>query len=231
MKKGFTLPEILITLTIIGIVATLTLPALNANITERRARTSLKKAINVLTNAGQLNMSNRNWSYDNVYDAGNNAIDLNAFKSMQNAQSLYGIIVKNLSIDMKKSGYGVSVAPSPGPIAAMNINTYFYLNDGSAIYFDRRINGSTTAAIQTDGLPLGYDIIYDMNGTQGPNILSNCLGTAAGAIDSVSTNLNNADGSDCNDPAKRIIKDQFLIRLRGTMAMPSGAMSNWLFND
>ena len=77
-----------------------------------------------------------------------------------------------------------------------------------------------------DGL---YDIIYDTNGSKGPNILSNCLGTVAGARDSVANSAADAAQSDCNDKAKRVIKDQFLIRLRGAQAVPSGAASKWAF--
>ena len=42
-KRGFTLAEVLITLTIIGVVATMTLPALMTNTAETQAKTGLKK--------------------------------------------------------------------------------------------------------------------------------------------------------------------------------------------
>ena len=42
-KNGFTLAEVLITLAIIGVVATLTLPALMTNTAEQQAKTALKK--------------------------------------------------------------------------------------------------------------------------------------------------------------------------------------------
>ena len=40
-KNGFTLAEVLITLAIIGVVATLTLPALMTNTQEQQSRTAL----------------------------------------------------------------------------------------------------------------------------------------------------------------------------------------------
>jgi len=43
MKKGFTLAEVVITLGIIGVVAALTLPALNANIRRKTASVRIKK--------------------------------------------------------------------------------------------------------------------------------------------------------------------------------------------
>jgi prepilin-type N-terminal cleavage/methylation domain-containing protein len=54
-KNGFTLAEVLITLAIIGVVATMTLPALMTNTGEQQAKTGLKKGINTLTEAAQMN--------------------------------------------------------------------------------------------------------------------------------------------------------------------------------
>lgn len=51
---GFTLAEVLITLTIIGIVAAITIPVLSQNANERATVTALKKAFSVLTNAYNL---------------------------------------------------------------------------------------------------------------------------------------------------------------------------------
>lgn len=49
MKKfGFTLAEILITLSIIGVIATLTLPGLSVNIHKQQAGTAFMKAVNTL---------------------------------------------------------------------------------------------------------------------------------------------------------------------------------------
>ena len=54
MKKlGFTLAEALITLAIIGIIAAVTLPSLNANITRSQIGPKLSKAINDLQNANR----------------------------------------------------------------------------------------------------------------------------------------------------------------------------------
>ena len=47
-KNGFTLAEVLITLAIVGLIASLTLPGLNSNISNRRIGPALAKAINNL---------------------------------------------------------------------------------------------------------------------------------------------------------------------------------------
>lgn len=52
-KHGFTLAEILITLSIIGIVAAVTLPGLNNNVNSRKVGPALAKAVNTLENANR----------------------------------------------------------------------------------------------------------------------------------------------------------------------------------
>ena len=53
-NRGFTLAEMLITLGIIGVIATLTMPALNFNIQKQQAGPAFTKAVNILTNANRL---------------------------------------------------------------------------------------------------------------------------------------------------------------------------------
>lgn len=52
-KPGFTLAEVLITLAIIGVVATLAVPALNNSIQKNKVGPSLRKFISVMENANQ----------------------------------------------------------------------------------------------------------------------------------------------------------------------------------
>lgn len=49
-KQGFTLAEILITLSVIGIVAAITLPGLSSNVNSRKVGPALAKAVNTLEN-------------------------------------------------------------------------------------------------------------------------------------------------------------------------------------
>ena len=57
MKKAFTLAEVLITLMIIGIVAALTIPSVISNYQQQEFKTGLKKAVSVLNEAIQMNIS------------------------------------------------------------------------------------------------------------------------------------------------------------------------------
>ena len=52
--KAFTLAEVLITLGIIGVVASVTLPTLSVDVEKRKIAPALAKAINTLENANKL---------------------------------------------------------------------------------------------------------------------------------------------------------------------------------
>lgn len=54
LQNGFTLAEALITMAIIGVIASLTLPALQVNLQKQQASSALAKAINTLETANKL---------------------------------------------------------------------------------------------------------------------------------------------------------------------------------
>lgn len=56
MKNGFTLAEVLITLGIVGVVASMTLPTLNNNVQKQTYEAGAKKAYNVISNAVSMYM-------------------------------------------------------------------------------------------------------------------------------------------------------------------------------
>lgn len=57
IMNGFTLAEALITLAIIGVIASITLPTLNSNVQKQQVGPALAKAINTLENANKLALS------------------------------------------------------------------------------------------------------------------------------------------------------------------------------
>ena len=58
--KGFTLAEVLITLSIIGVVAALTMPKINANVQRRELETSFAKIVRDLENVNQIVIGDKN---------------------------------------------------------------------------------------------------------------------------------------------------------------------------
>lgn len=67
MKKGFTLAEILIALSIMGVIAALTIPMLSSNIVKKEVETSFLKVVSMLDNANMLLMNEKDVS--NMDDA------------------------------------------------------------------------------------------------------------------------------------------------------------------
>lgn len=222
-KNGFTLAEVLITLMIIGVIATVTLPALMTNTQEQQAKTALRKGINILTEAAQMNQATEGYDYASL--ASTDTSDTNIAK-----QSLYALLANRTSVDYIKSGTG-KLESHQGSMttnaAASNYTVFF--RDGSALSFSpSATTAATVTVMQNDGLVYGIPALFDTNGTKGPNILSNCNSAATG---SASDNTVKADIVTGCAPSKRVIKDQFGVRLRGGYAVPNGAAARWAFEN
>lgn len=227
-KNGFTLAEVLITLAIIGVVATMTLPALMTNTQEQQARTGIKKGINTLTEAAQMNQSLEGWDYASVTDP--NDPDGVTIGMDTATQAFDALIANRTTIDY---GLGNNL-PDKGQVKT-TLSGYkaIYLRDGSAIYYDPAAaicNANTGAADlnEDDGLPEGFVVYYDTNGIAGPNIVSNCAGTALGAKDETMVSADAATTA-C-DKTKRVLKDVYALKLRGNIAVPAGNASTWMVN-
>ena len=241
-KNGFTLAEVLITLAIIGVVATMTLPALMNNTQEQQAKTAYKKAINTLTEAVQLNSAIANFDYSDL-DKGYGSI---ANVEDEDEQSLAGILANRTSVDLAKSGDTVIKN------VKWDAGQTIYLRDGSALIFPtgNTIDPDTYTDKQTDGLVKGFSIILDINGDKAPNTLSNCMGNADGEVDTDSLMAGNPNTKDAEDTTgtegeggddsgsevsctkkTRVIKDQFLIKLRGNVAQPDGSAAIWVYEN
>ena len=228
-KTGFTLAEVLITLAIIGVVATLTLPALMTNTAEQQAKTALKKGINTLTEAAQMNQAIAGFDYASL------TTEMNPDDPSPDEQSLYGLLATRTSIDYQKSGTGKLITNQGSAESNPSDNYVIFFRDGSALMFDPAIVSSSTAAdpgdgseagtkLMEDNLVYGITAIYDTNGSKGPNIVSNCDGNALGVTSDIH------DITQCTT-AKRVIKDQFGVRLRGGYAVPNGAAARWAFEN
>ncbi|MBQ7764496.1 type II secretion system protein [bacterium] len=244
-KNGFTLAEVLITLAIIGVVATMTLPALMTNTQEQQAKTGLKKAINTLTEAATMNEAIEGANFASLTGYGD---VLKGGDSDDNSNTLYGLLDARTAVDYAKTKGTTFTA---GKTKQQSITTSsaltgfdkpqtIYLRDGSAIIIPAAgdIDGDTADVIQGDNLPYGYVIVFDTNGPKQPNVLSNCVGEPKAAkVDTALTSqtkeedMAQIDTSACNTKSNRVIKDQFQLRLRGTTVQPEGAASAWALNN
>lgn len=249
-KTGFTLAEVLITLTIIGVVAMMTLPALMTNVQEQQAKTGLKKGINTLTEAAQMSQAISGFDYGSL------RADLNAIDGdSQDTQTMTGILLSRTSVDLGKSNWGGETAASnimldagrgSAAVRAMQGPRIVFFRDGSAIAYrtgDTQTNqnpGQGNTAMCNDGLPLGFTLIYDINGEKAPNMLSNCDGVTdanadgGASVGGVTVAMLN-DGFDTRaceqNRANRNIKDQFLLQARRGSITPVGAAATWAVSN
>ena len=151
-KNGFTLAEVLITLAIIGVVATLTLPSLMTNTAEQQSITAFKKIMNTLNEAGQMNSALEGFDYS-ISDVGGLDDDV------KEDQTLGALFNERLQVSREASGaYGSTGECMNDPV--------FVLRDGTAIC----LGGAEYNAA-------GFWKIYvDTNAQKGPNIVSTCTG-------------------------------------------------------
>lgn len=150
MKKGFTLAEVLITLGIIGIVAAMTLPGLNAKYKKNQTVTQLKKAYTVLAQAIKLS------------EVTNGSLDYWDYKLP--AEDFYQKYLANyMSVNNKtitESGivYKYLNGSSCAETLCVRDSYTVYLSDGTALILSA-----------FTGLSNGRVISIDVNGYKEPN--------------------------------------------------------------
>lgn len=156
-KNGFTLAEVLITLAIIGVVATLTLPSLMTNTKEQQYAAALKKGVNTLTEVASLNSATDGFDYNDINGFGtSNAIyDTNGAVSY----TVWGIVGSKGNIDKAKSASGKIV-----------------FRDGSSL---TTASGKTCAVKTDEGITKATPVMFDANGDAAPNKDFTCSATSA----------------------------------------------------
>lgn len=223
-KSGFTLAEVLITLAIIGVVATLTLPALMTNTGEQQYKTGLKKGINTLTEAGQMSSAMAGFDYASLTTT-STAANPGAMTAGESEQSLYALLSNRANIDYSLSGK----SSLPGDNAS---NIAIFFRDGMAISYNPQNAVVSNESVKTfddgDGIIHGIPITLDVNGAKGPNLHSNCQANSA-AANALEADNGVATTSCTKD--KRVIKDRFAVRLRGVYAVPNNAAARWVFDN
>ncbi len=134
-KPAFTLAETLITLAVIGIIATLTLPSVISNTQQHEYKTGLKKAVSALNQAITMNISvNNETPYENA--------------------DLFNYLQRHMSV-MKttfKLPWWTYYKKWDGTLFNSEANGAFYTTDGMRFEFDDETNKSQLANIEKAGL-------------------------------------------------------------------------------
>ncbi len=224
-SNAFTLAEVLITLTIIGVVAAMTMPTLINNTNGAQFKTAYKKALSVLSQAVVMNIALDDYDF-----AGTVAYD----SSDTNKSTLNKLLSDRMAI---LAGPYIGVGDSDGQLAdytvtfdtkdfdsdaatkmsdSIDISTYhvFQFNDGIMFAFDPTQNSCTEEAPC-----FGF---IDANGIKGPNKTVTCT------VDSgTSTDVGEEEEADtitqyeCTD--KVTINDIFPVRLYDQTVAPASA--------
>ena len=156
MRKGFTLAEVLITLSIIGVVAALTAPALTKNSGQAKIGPSLAKFVNTFETAGGLMMQEQSLTRFVDADAGESISSL----PMEE-------LANNMLMAPTTEAYNY-YPPNGGTATTIAAGSAYVLKDGSIMGV---LPYATVTNLGDKGAYKGTiaDIIYDINGNAGKN--------------------------------------------------------------
>jgi len=164
MKKGFTLAEVLITISIIGIVAALTMPSLMGNHRKKELESRFKKA-HAITESAILRMST-DYPYINVAFCGSAGADRTNNKFIQAFSKYFNITASDYTDsgrDLTTLGYKQTAFYQSGP-GKITFNADSHNN--GAVWLN---NGMMIASAGCWWAIDKVDFIIDTNGRKGPN--------------------------------------------------------------
>lgn len=164
-KKAFTLAEVLITLAVIGVIASMTIPSLINSTNDKETVVQLKKAFSIASNAHQLLTSQGRTSELGVDDAS----DFNLFASVLNIQKNCGMATGQGCFPLgvmykRKNGDNWATFDDNASLAkgvltnGMMFFIYNFANNCAVDYGDGPLDGKVCG-----------EFVLDINGNKGPN--------------------------------------------------------------
>lgn len=215
MKKAFSLAEILVTLTIIGVIASMTIPNLQTNAHKRELAAGCKKAFSTLSNAialaEQANGPVRKWGLsDNSSAEDFEEYLLPYLNVIQVCKNQSGCFGEGKFYKADKSEYNEISDKGYGTPAVS-----FILADGTNASYDYAGDGSTNT--KTFGVNAAKPIMVfavDVNGTKNPNTLGQDVfffvntrdGLKPAGADAATGEINCGRGKDGSECAALVIK-------------------------
>lgn len=158
-KLGFTLAEVLVTLGIIGVVASMTIPTLIQNIQDNANAAAAKKTFSVLSNATNLIINDNGGIFANVFANSTDIRDAYANKMHVVKKCNNSLYDGCWAMDWK-SGPNWTYVQSPG----------FVLNDGTFVFFSfQSANSFSCTATSYLAQSVCGEVYVDTNGAKNPN--------------------------------------------------------------
>ena len=164
MKKAFTLAEVLITLTILGVVASLTIANTRQNISQRETILKVKRTYSLLSNAYDAYLVTNPQLPPQSYSAQGATNVANMFLQFVQVRDDVGTSPAAKRRVMHTGNY-IDLNGQGGYNIYINRDSYYLvvLKDGSHLWF----KGIEGAGGRQDNIV--SDIFYDVNGRKGPN--------------------------------------------------------------
>ena len=156
-KSGFTLAEVLITLGIVGFIASITIPSLTVSAGNRQAAASFKKAIYTISNAASLSGVMNGVDFSTISKTDEIPTVLNGTASVMTNQEI---------------GIKAGVTPTHTHTNHSNAtvsNKAVFFRDGTILLYP---------ATSADVTSAGIKVVIDVNGTKGPNKYYNCTNSS-----------------------------------------------------
>jgi prepilin-type N-terminal cleavage/methylation domain-containing protein len=172
-NKGFTLAELLLALTVIGVVASLTIPDLISSIENKNHSTAFVKTYSVLTQATNKMKDDNDGSLLNIFTHNDAAVDayceyLTCVKRCSSGNTFGDCFVDVANAEMKDSDGNIATLPVAFGGGNTDVYSGIVLADG--VHLIERFDGSGAAC---DGVnPDNYCGIFfiDINGRKAPNV-------------------------------------------------------------
>lgn len=167
MKKGFTLSEVMLVLSVIGVIAALTIPGVVQNTQNKQTVTKLKKIYSTISQSAQMLMVDNDGTLEGNYFSGSsNNNTLNAFASKMT-------LIKTCMTGVAGCWYTTPITQKNGNLWSSNPDNSGargVLADGSLLIFNDYSGDCTynqgSGPLQNS---LCGDIYVDINGSQNPN--------------------------------------------------------------
>jgi len=247
-KLGFTLAEVLITLGIIGVIATLTLPTLMTNVAEKEYSTAVKKGFAMFTEAVQLNVAMENISFDEMTDTPESLEDVDS-------SSFVSFLLNRMQVE-KITSTAADMCAAGADAGSANCITYggaigdsfdsaVYFRDGSALMFKKDMTSEDCSTILSDKIDNQDAIkeygdktyclkgVFDTNGNKKPNLIANCQGKKGKSWEAevITTRAEDDDSATVTCTKDTFVaRDQYPVVFTGVAAYPGSKAAEYIFN-